>query len=490
MSHVLPLPERGAPREKPDSPRPTTTHHGGAGSPGASGSALVVADGNLLIRRNTSGETVLYLGSTEVHLDTSTTTAKYWAQRYYSAGTTTIALRTNKSGAQTLSYLSGDPHGTSTLSLDATTQAVTKRYLTPFGGTRTGGIGPWPDDKTFLGKTTDTTSGLTYIGARQYDPNTGRFISVDPVLDTTDAQSLNGYTYADNNPVTASDPTGLWLDDGTGHSEPRGGGNPGSNVGVPRGGTGPDGCYYTCGGTSNGTSGKSNNSGNSGNDGSGSNWLSSVTHTVINYSVAIFTEPDVWWSTAETVVGLGMMVGGGMLAESGVAVCATGVLCVIGAPAAALGATAIAGGGYTAVAGANNIGKGINKALNEARVDSSATGGAESDVSLYKAPGKGMTEKIMKDGFDPEDFPGTPGDYPDGSAYFGVEEKGKEIALDYASRGYWDSNVVQIRIPKADFDKHFAEDVAKYDGIPGAQAIIPKTKFEQLNKYPRSILGD
>jgi RHS repeat-associated protein len=358
----------------------TVTEKSSTGTTKSTTSHVYDADGNLLIRRNTSGETVLYLGSTEVHLDTSTTTAKYWAQRYYSAGTTTIALRTNKSGAQTLSYLSGDPHGTSTLSLDATTQAVTKRYLTPFGGTRTGGIGPWPDDKTFLGKTTDTTSGLTYIGARQYDPNTGRFISVDPVLDTTDAQSLNGYTYADNNPVTASDPTGLWLDDGTGHSEPRGGGNPGSNVGVPRGGTGPDGCYYTCGGTSNGTSGKSNNSGNSGNDGSGSNWLSSVTHTVINYSVAIFTEPDVWWSTAETVVGLGMMVGGGMLAESGVAVCATGVLCVVGAPAAALGATAVVGGGYTAVDGAANLGKGINKALNETSQEASGSRAAADDL--------------------------------------------------------------------------------------------------------------
>ncbi|MET9039139.1 RHS repeat-associated core domain-containing protein [Streptomyces mirabilis] len=71
------------------------------------------------------------------------------------------------------------------------------------------------------GDSSDPTSGITYIGAREYDPNSGRFISVDPVLDTSDPQSLNGYTYADNNPVTDSDPTGLWLDDGSGHNEPR-----------------------------------------------------------------------------------------------------------------------------------------------------------------------------------------------------------------------------------------------------------------------------
>ncbi|MER5450554.1 RHS repeat-associated core domain-containing protein [Streptomyces sp. NPDC002766] len=187
----------------------TVTEKSSSGTTKSTTSHVYDADGNLLIRRNTSGETVLYLGATEVHLDTSTATAKYWAQRYYSADGTTIALRTNKSGTQTLSYLSGDPHGTSTISLDATTQAVTKRYLTPFGAARAGGTGVWADDKTFLGKTTDPSTSLTYIGAREYDPTTGRFLSVDPVLDTSDAQSLNAYTYADNSPVTESDPTGL-----------------------------------------------------------------------------------------------------------------------------------------------------------------------------------------------------------------------------------------------------------------------------------------
>ncbi|MEU9979389.1 RHS repeat-associated core domain-containing protein [Streptomyces sp. NPDC051014] len=186
----------------------TLTEKSSNGTTKSTTSHVYDADGDLLIRRNTSGETVLYLGNTEVHLDTSTSTAKYWAQRYYAAGATTIARRTNKSGTQTLSYLSGDPHGTSTVSLDATTQAVTKRYLTPFGSTRSGGTGTWADDKTFLGKTTDDASGLTYMGAREYDSTTGRFISADPLLSVDQPQSLNGYTYANQNPVTLSDPSG------------------------------------------------------------------------------------------------------------------------------------------------------------------------------------------------------------------------------------------------------------------------------------------
>ena len=41
-------------------------------------------------------------------------------------------------------------------------------------------IGTWPDDNGFLGKPQDDTTGLTHIGARAYDPTTGRFISVRP----------------------------------------------------------------------------------------------------------------------------------------------------------------------------------------------------------------------------------------------------------------------------------------------------------------------
>ncbi|WP_425329442.1 RHS repeat-associated core domain-containing protein [Streptomyces inhibens] len=50
---------------------------------------------------------------------------------------------------------------------------------------------------------------MTHLGARAYAPDTGRFISVDPVMNLADSESFNGYTYADSNPVTHSDPSGL-----------------------------------------------------------------------------------------------------------------------------------------------------------------------------------------------------------------------------------------------------------------------------------------
>ncbi|MER8044203.1 RHS repeat-associated core domain-containing protein [Streptomyces sp. NPDC094032] len=171
---------------------------------------LYDAEGALLMRRAVGdGESVLYLGATEVHLKVAGATTKTWATRTYTAGVVSIAVRTTESGSGSLSFLAGDHHGTSSLALDAVTQAVTKRYTTPFGSPRSGTVGTWPDDQGFLGKPADAGTGLTHIGAREYDPQIAQFLSVDPRLESSKPQSMNGYGYAENNPVTVSDPSGL-----------------------------------------------------------------------------------------------------------------------------------------------------------------------------------------------------------------------------------------------------------------------------------------
>ncbi|WP_326768050.1 RHS repeat-associated core domain-containing protein [Streptomyces sp. NBC_01591] len=207
----------------------STTEPAAGAKPALGTTYLYDADGELLIRRATGdGDTVLYLGATEVRLTTKGATKTISSARYYSAAGQTIAVRTTTAGTagSKLSYLAADHHGTSSIAMDATTQDVTKRYTTPFGASRGTKSTTWPDDKTFLGKPADTTTGLTHIGAREYDPSVGQFISVDPVLALDQHQSLNGYAYGNNNPVTSADPTGMWIDDGTGHSEPRRDGGP------------------------------------------------------------------------------------------------------------------------------------------------------------------------------------------------------------------------------------------------------------------------
>lgn len=162
---------------------------------------LYDANGDLLIRRGTD-QTVLYLAGQELHYDTAG--KKFTAQRSYPAGDAT-AVRTETG----LSWMVDDHHGTASMTVDATTQAVTRRYTKPFGETRGATPPAWPDDKGFLGKPVDSSTGLIHVGAREYDPALGRFLSLDPVLVPEDHESLNGYAYANNTPVTKADPTGL-----------------------------------------------------------------------------------------------------------------------------------------------------------------------------------------------------------------------------------------------------------------------------------------
>ncbi|WP_051366085.1 putative adhesin [Hamadaea tsunoensis] len=193
----------------------TTTRPGGAGSqtltwdaeghlakvsdPTGPTSYLYDVDGSRLVRTDPAG-TTLYLPGQELRFAGGNRTAT----RYYDHAGTQIGVRSSAG----LTWLSGDQHGTASIAVNAVTQAVATRRETPFGLVRqTGGSWPSTMDKGFVGGTNDNT-GLTHLGAREYDPGTGRFISVDPELDTSDPQQLNAYTYSNNNPITLSDPAG------------------------------------------------------------------------------------------------------------------------------------------------------------------------------------------------------------------------------------------------------------------------------------------
>lgn len=64
------------------------------------------------------------------------------------------------------------------------------------------------------GKERDTESGLDYFGARYYGSSMGRFMSPDPSnwgVDFYNPQTWNHYSYVGNNPLSNTDPNGLWL---------------------------------------------------------------------------------------------------------------------------------------------------------------------------------------------------------------------------------------------------------------------------------------
>ena len=63
----------------------------------------------------------------------------------------------------------------------------------------------------YAGNRYDESTKLYYLMARYYNPDTGVFLSLDPVRgDTMNPLSLNGYNYANNNPVMNVDPDGTF----------------------------------------------------------------------------------------------------------------------------------------------------------------------------------------------------------------------------------------------------------------------------------------
>ena len=96
---------------------------------------------------------------------------------------------------------------------DPTGAVVEAEDFAPYGGIRM-------DTKTnyggvrnkYAGTVYDALSGLNYMQARYQNSGRGQFISEDPVFwgaqNIADPQSLNSYSYTNDNPISKSDPTG------------------------------------------------------------------------------------------------------------------------------------------------------------------------------------------------------------------------------------------------------------------------------------------
>jgi RHS repeat-associated protein len=149
----------------------------------------------------------------------STTTTRYISKlyecdnancsRFIWAGSTRIATIAVNTG--TIQYWHGDHLGSSSVITDSTGAKVQTVTYYPFGGTRTNQSPSTPAIDVpykYTGKELDST-GLYYYEARYYDPTLARFISADTIVpNPKDPQSLNRYSYVENNPLRYTDPTG------------------------------------------------------------------------------------------------------------------------------------------------------------------------------------------------------------------------------------------------------------------------------------------
>ncbi|MBI4049508.1 MAG: hypothetical protein HY395_01675 [Candidatus Doudnabacteria bacterium] len=86
----------------------------------------------------------------------------------------------------------------------------------PFGNIRLDQkTNSFDEQRKYINQEYDKDTGLNYLNARYYNATIGRFISQDPMFWTIPAellvfpQQLNSYSYASNNPIAGSDPSGL-----------------------------------------------------------------------------------------------------------------------------------------------------------------------------------------------------------------------------------------------------------------------------------------
>jgi RHS repeat-associated protein len=107
-----------------------------------------------------------------------------------------------------IQYLHTDDLGSVRLITDTTGTVVGTNSYNPYGG-RVSHTGA-DSNIGFTGAWTDAATGLIYLRARDYDPATAQFLSIDPAIDTIGQP----YAYADNNPLQNTDPTGLCTDCG------------------------------------------------------------------------------------------------------------------------------------------------------------------------------------------------------------------------------------------------------------------------------------
>ena len=202
---------------------------------------------------NNSTTTYAYDPSGARVLQTSTTSATYYPNKYYSftstkVGANTYATSTNyiwngdtllatidqpmfngtATGSPIARYIHPDHLGSTNAVTDQNGSLVQLLDYYPYGATRIStSTYPTNEKRQYIGQFTDQ-SNLSYLNARYMEPSRGQFLSQDPVflaLGTrgseaisrrqlpeilADPQGMNAYSYARNNPLLYKDDRGKY----------------------------------------------------------------------------------------------------------------------------------------------------------------------------------------------------------------------------------------------------------------------------------------
>ncbi|MCP5009542.1 MAG: hypothetical protein GY942_06160, partial [Aestuariibacter sp.] len=119
-----------------------------------------------------------------------------------------LLLGASAQAAQTVTYYHTDAAGTAVAASDETGSLLWRKSYEPYGDKITDGESD-SNAIAYTGKKHDDVTGLTYFGARYYDPEVGRFMGMDAIgVQDDNPISFNRYAYANNNPYKYADPDG------------------------------------------------------------------------------------------------------------------------------------------------------------------------------------------------------------------------------------------------------------------------------------------
>jgi len=117
-------------------------------------------------------------------------------------------------GSPQTSYIHPDHLGSTNVITNASGTVVTTKDYYPYGSVRVNS-GSASLARGYIGQFADQ-SNLSYLNARYYDSSRGQFLSQDPIFwgnpknqNLSNPQSSNSYSYANDNPISNEDPSGL-----------------------------------------------------------------------------------------------------------------------------------------------------------------------------------------------------------------------------------------------------------------------------------------
>ncbi len=120
----------------------------------------------------------------------------------------TVMTVSSAFAAERITYIHFDALGSAIAGSDAEGASVWREDYQPYGD-RIVSDGSTGNNLWYTGKASFENFGLSYFGARWYDPVVGRFTGIDPVgYQEDNIHSFNRYVYANNNPYKFVDPDG------------------------------------------------------------------------------------------------------------------------------------------------------------------------------------------------------------------------------------------------------------------------------------------